>query len=129
MKRMPLQIMKLAVSAALDIDTAPTVDRFFYIVTDPITGAGTLDIDAADFMTDTGDAATTLPELTADNSYFNVYVNGVLQMEDLLTYTAGATGVGGLVITVPDGSTIIADTPVVLEITNFAPTSEATINT
>ena len=50
-------------------------------------------------------------------------------MEDLLTYTAGATGVGGLVITVPDGSTIIADTPVVLEITNFAPTSEATINT
>jgi len=126
---MPLQIMKLAVSATIAIDTAPTVSRFYHIVTAPIAGAGTLTIPVADFMTDTGAAATALPELTADNSYFNVYVNGVLQMTDLLAYTSGAAGVGQLVITVPDGSTIIAETPVVLEITNFAPSSETTITT
>lgn len=126
---MPLQIMKLAVSAALDIDTVPTVDRFFNIVTEPVTGAGTLTIAADDFMTDTGADGATLPELTADNSYLNVYVNGVLQMDDLIAYTPGGTGVGQLIITVPADSTVFADTPVVLEITNFAPTSEATITT
>jgi hypothetical protein len=126
---MPLQIMKLAVSAALDIDTGPTVDRFFNIVTEPVTGAGTLTIAADDFMTDTGVDGATLPELTADNSYLNVYVNGVLQMDDLIAYTPGGTGVGQLIITVPADSTVIADTPVVLEITNFVPTSEATITT
>ena len=126
---MPLQIMKLAVSATLAIDTVPTVSRFYHIVTAPVTGAGTLTISVGDFMTDTGAAATTLPELIEDNSYFNVYVNGVLQMTDLLAYTPGDTGVGQLVVTVPDGSTLIADTPVVLEITNFTPTSETTITT
>ncbi|HEO8422406.1 DUF4183 domain-containing protein [Niallia sp. FSL W8-0635] len=126
---MPLQIMKLAVSASLSIDTAPTVDRFFYIVTEPITGEGTITIPAADFMTDTGADGATLPELTADNSYLNVYVNGVLQMDDLIAYTPGGTDVGQLIITVPGDSSVIADTPVVLEITNFAPTSETTITT
>lgn len=127
---MPLQIMKLAVSATLSIDTAPTVERFFYIVTEPITGEGALTILADDFMTDTGaDTGATLPELTADNSFLNVYVNGVLQMDDLIAYTPGGTGVGELIITVPADSTVIANTPVVLEITNFAPTSETTITT
>ncbi|MER2058703.1 MAG: DUF4183 domain-containing protein [Niallia sp.] len=126
---MPLQIMKLAVSASLSIDTAPTVDRFFYIVTEPITGEGTITIPADDFMTDTGADGATLPELTADNSYLNVYVNGVLQMDDLIAYTPGGTDVGQLIITVPGDSSVIADTPVVLEITNFAPTSETTITT
>ncbi|WP_312094306.1 DUF4183 domain-containing protein [Niallia sp.] len=127
---MPLQIMKLAVSATLAIDTVPTVERFFHIVTTPITEGGTLAIGVAEFMTDTGDAATSLPALTADNSYFKVYVNGILQMEDLLTYTpSDAENAGQLAITVPAGSTIIANSPVVLEITNFAPTSETTITT
>lgn len=80
-------------------------------------------------MTDTGADGATLPELTADNSYLNVYVNGVLQMDDLIAYTPGGTDVGQLIITVPGDSSVIADTPVVLEITNFAPTSETTITT
>jgi len=124
-----VQIMKIAVSATLDIDTAPTVDRFFYILAAPITGADTLTITADEFLTDTGAVGATLPDLAADNSYFNVYINGVLQMDDLLAYTPGGTGVGELSITVPADTTIIADTPVVLEVTNFTPTSEATIET
>ncbi|MCM3118770.1 DUF4183 domain-containing protein [Neobacillus sp. MER 74] len=126
---MPLKIMKLAITATSTVDTFPTVERFFNEVAATVTGAGTLTIAVGDFWTDTGANATTLPALATDNSYFNVYVNGVLQMEDLLAYTPGGTGVGQLVITVPAGSTIEENSPVVLAITNFAPTSDTTIIT
>ncbi|MFJ7744645.1 DUF4183 domain-containing protein [Peribacillus sp. NPDC097295] len=126
---MPLKIMKLAITANSTVNTSPTVERFFNEVAATVTGAGSLTIAVGDFWTDTGANATTLPALAADNSYFNVYVNGALQMEDLLAYTPGGTGVGQLVITVPAGSTIEQNTPIVLAITNFAPTSDTTIIT
>lgn len=121
--------MKLAITANSTVDTVPTVDRFFNEAASTVTGAGTLTIAVEDFFTDTGAAATTLPALATDNSYVNVYVNGVLQMDDLISYTPGGTGVGQLVITVPAGSTIELNSPVVLAITNFAPTSSTTIVT
>ncbi len=121
--------MKLAITANVTVDTSPTVERFFNEAASTITGAGTLTIAVGDFWTDTGADATTLPALATDNSYFNVYVNGVLQMEDLLAYTPGGTGVGQLIITVPAGSTIEQNTPIVLAITNFTPTSDTTIVT
>ncbi|NRG47871.1 DUF4183 domain-containing protein [Bacillus sp. CRN 9] len=126
---MTLKIMKLAITANVTVDTSPTVERFFNEAASTITGAGTLTIAVGDFWTDTGADATTLPALATDNSYFNVYVNGVLQMEDLLAYTPGGTGVGQLIITVPAGSTIEQNTPIVLAITNFTPTSDTTIVT
>ncbi|MFC0271874.1 DUF4183 domain-containing protein [Metabacillus herbersteinensis] len=126
---MALKIMKLAITANSTVDTTPTVERFFNEPASTVVGAGTLTIAVGDFFTDTGAAATTLPALATDNSYFNVYVNGVLQMEDLLAYTSGGTGVGQLVITVPAGSTIEQNSPVVLVVTNFTPTSDTTIVT
>jgi hypothetical protein len=121
--------MKLAITADSTIDTFPTIERFFNEAATLVTGAGTLTVAVGDFWTDTGANATTLPDLAADNSYFNVYINGVLQMEDLLAYTPGGTGVGQLVITVPAGSTIEQNSPVVLAVTNFVPTSDTTIIT
>lgn len=126
---MTLKIMKLAITGTTTVDTLPTVERFYNEAASTVTGAGTLTITVDDFWTDTGANATTLPALATDNSYFNVYVNGVLQMEDLLAYTPGGTGVGQLVITVPAGSTIQQNTPVVLAITNFNPTTNTTITT
>lgn len=108
---MPLQIMKLAIA------TATT------------TGAATLTIDAADFFGDTGGAATALPALATDNIYYNVYINGVLQMAGLSTYTPGATGVGSLAITVPAGSSVLTGSPIVLEVVNFAPDSDTDVQT
>ncbi|MEK3800406.1 DUF4183 domain-containing protein [Peribacillus sp. FSL H8-0477] len=125
---MPLQIMKLAITAVSTVNTFPSVERFF-TEAGATTGAGTLIIAVEEFWTDTGAAAATLPILAADNSYFNVYINGVLQMDALLAYTPGGTGVGQLVITVPAGSTIQEGTPVVLAVTNFIPTSDTTIIT
>ncbi|MED4052336.1 DUF4183 domain-containing protein [Priestia megaterium] len=126
---MPLQIMKLAIAAVTAVTTSPDVAKFFYTLTSTLTGPTTLTIDAADFFDNTGAAVTTLPALATNNSYFNVYINGVLQMQGLSVYTPGTTTVGSLAINVPAGSDILVGSPVVLEIVNFTPTSSTTVET
>lgn len=129
MNILPLKIMKLAIAATSVINVNPLITRLFYEATATSTGPTTLSIDPASFFSDTGDPATVLPALSAENSSYEVFINGVLQMEDLTTYTPGATGVGSLVITVPDGSSILAGSPIVLVVTNYAPTSDVDIAT
>jgi hypothetical protein len=124
---MALEIMKIVASATTTTSVGPTVTRFFRKVPSDVTGAATLTIDAADFLLDNGNAATTLPALSAGNSYFNVYMNGVQQMGGLSTYTPGGTGVGKLDVTVPAGQTVAQNTPVVLEIVSYAPSSTTTV--
>jgi hypothetical protein len=127
---MALQLMKLLVTAATTVGVDPTPERFFYVTTTITLAGATLSIDTADFFDDTGAAATDLPILELSNSYFNVYINGALQMEDISTYTPGATTVGSLDITVPALSdSILIGTPIVLEIMNYAPTASTTIST
>jgi hypothetical protein len=122
--------MKLLVTAETTTTTVPTDTRFFYVTTGETVPGGTLTIDAADFFQDDGTALVELPVLSNENSYFNVFINGVLQMEGNSTYTAGATGVGQLEFTVPaGGDSILTGTPVVLEVMNFAPVSNTTVTT
>ncbi|WP_311316470.1 DUF4183 domain-containing protein [Peribacillus simplex] len=121
--------MKLAIEATSLISVNPLITRLFYEVPAALEGPTELTIDPASFWTDTGGAATVLPVLTAENSSFEVFINGVLQMEDISTYTPGATGVGSLVLTIPDGSSVLAGSPVVLVVTNYAPTSDVDIVT
>lgn len=120
--------MKILVSATTVTTVVPDSQKFFYVTpatTDPGT---TLTIDAASFFLDDGTAATALPVLAVDNSYFNVYINGVVQMEGNSTYTPGATGVGSLAFTVPaGGAAILAGTPVIVEVVNYAPASTTTV--
>ncbi|MDR7315093.1 DUF4183 domain-containing protein [Brevibacillus nitrificans] len=124
---MALEIMKIVVGATTVTNVVPTAIRLFYQVPALTTGPTTLSIDAADFLQDDGNAATTLPTLDANNSYYNVFINGVLQMSGLSVYTPGATGVGSLAITVPTGESISENTVVVLEIVSYAPTSTTTV--
>ncbi|GGE56626.1 hypothetical protein GCM10011391_39410 [Pullulanibacillus camelliae] len=127
---MPLQLMKLFISATTETTVTPENTRFFYVTSAQTDAGSTLTVDAASFFADDGSAVTELPELAADNSYFNVYVNGVLQMNGLSTYTPGATGVGSLAFDVPaDGEPILSGSPVVLEVVNYAPESTITIDT
>jgi hypothetical protein len=127
---MALQLMKLFVGAATAITTVPTSTKFFYVAAADTAAGATLTIDAADFLDDSGNAVTTLPALATDNSYYTVYVNGVLQMDGISTYTPGGTGVGSLAIDVPAGTdTIPAGTPIVLEIVQFAPTATTDVET
>lgn len=124
---MPQKIMKLAITADTTVTAEPTVERFFHEVESTVIGAGALTILVGEFWTDTGGDASSLPDLVADNSYINVYVNGVLQMASLVAYTPGGTGTGQLEITVPAGSTIVEKSPVVLVVTNFTPTGDTNI--
>jgi Domain of unknown function (DUF4183) len=127
---MALQLMKILVSASSTIETDPTDTRFFYVTTATTAAGATLSIDAASFFSDTGAAVTSLPTLPTNNSYINVYINGILQMSGISTYTPGATGVGSLAIAVPAGGDgILTDTPIVLEIVSFTPTSNITVST
>ncbi|HIW35023.1 MAG TPA: DUF4183 domain-containing protein [Candidatus Paenibacillus intestinavium] len=125
---MALQLMKLAITATSTIATDPNLEKFFYVTTSETAGGTTLTIDTADFFDDAGAVATELPVLATDNSMFNVYINGVLQMQNISTYVPGATTVGSLEITVPAGvDSIIVGSPVVLEVVNFTPTSTTTV--
>ncbi|PEL96116.1 hypothetical protein CN602_26680 [Bacillus cereus] len=127
---MALQLMKLAISASTDTTIDPETARFFYVTTAPAAGGTTLTIDSANFFQDDGTAVTTLPTLPVDNSYFNVFVNGVLQMENISTYTPGATGVGSLEIAIPAGAEdILTGTSIILEIVQFTPASTTAVNT
>jgi hypothetical protein len=127
---MALQLMKLFVTATTTTETVPTPQKFFYVTTGETAAGATLTIDAADFFDDTGAAATELPPLATNNSMYRVYINGVLQMQGISTYTPGATAVGSLVINVPaGGDPILANSPIVLEVVNFAPSSTTTVIT
>lgn len=127
---MATQLMKLKIAVTTTTVTDPSNTRFFYVTTTETAAGATLSIDAAAFLNDTGVAVVTLPALTTDDSYFNVYANGVLQMESICTYTPGATGVGKLEIAVPaGGDPILVDTPIVLEVMNYTPVSTNVIST
>lgn len=122
---MGLKIVKLAVTSNTKISTSPTVTRFFYELSEPIVGSSTLKIDTSLFIDDTGNSVSSLPQLNLNNSYFNVYINGVLQMDDNFAYTAGEEGVGNLLISIPEGSELTVGTPIILEVINFNPILQA----
>lgn len=75
-----------------------------------------------------GSQSSCEPVLSNENSSYEVLMV-CSQMEVIFTYTPGAFGVGSLVITVPDASSILAGSPIVLVVTNYAPTSNVDIGT
>jgi len=127
---MALQLYKILATATTTTNIEPTVERFFYITVSDTASNATLTIDADNFVDDTGVVGVTLPELTAGNSYYRVYINGVLQQNGNSVYTPGGSGVGKLEFNNPaTGGTIYTGTVVVLEVTTFAPDSTTTVQT
>ncbi|MGG5254377.1 DUF4183 domain-containing protein [Neobacillus sp. SM06] len=127
---MALQLMKLLITASTTTNVVPSPQKFFYVTAAETAAGSTLTVDAASFFQDDGAAATALPALTSSNSYFNVYINGVLQQQGNSTYTPGATTIGSLAFAVPaGGSPILQNTSVVLEVVNYAPASTTTVAT
>ncbi|TMN23244.1 DUF4183 domain-containing protein [Lentibacillus cibarius] len=127
---MALQLMKISIDGTIDTNVEPDSAKFFYVTTAETAAGDTLIVDAGDFLQDDGSTATELPDLATDNSYYTVYINGVEQMQGLSTYTPGATGTGSLEIQVPAGGPSIKEnSPVVLHIVNFTPSSSGTFET
>lgn len=128
---MALQLMKLNVQATTAVDVNPFSQKFFHVTAAETAAGDTLTIDIGDFFNDAGEVPTALPALLTDNSYYNVNVNGVLQMNGITSYIPTTDpGTGSLSITVPAGDEpILAGTPVVLEVVNFRSTSTTDVAT
>lgn len=120
-KNLSLKIIKLAGSPIQKISTQPTVTRLFHVVPEMISGISTYKIDASAFFDDSGEVVQELPTLNLNNSYFNVYINGSLQMDENFAYTAGGEGVGSLLLSIPEESEILKDSPIIIEVVNFNP--------
>lgn len=70
------------------------------------TGTGaTFEIAATAFTDDTGAPATAFP---TTYSYYNLYINGMIQTDDTSTVTTAE-------ITIPNGDTLAGQTPVIIE--------------
>lgn len=111
------------------IVVAPEVSRFFYELDKNIGKSTILRINAEDFLDDSGNRINFLPALNMMNSYFNVYINGILQMDDIFSYISGEQGIGNLLISIPDGTEMELGTPIILEVINFEPTVKFGNNT
>jgi hypothetical protein len=120
-KNLSLKIIKLAGTPIQKISTLPTVTRLFHVVPETISEMSTHKIDTAQFFDDSGEAVQELPALNLNNSYFNVYINGLLQMDDNFAYTAGEEGIGSLLVSIPEESEITKGSPVIVEVINFNP--------
>lgn len=119
---MAVQLYKLAISATVQttVDTKPEVLKYFYILNpDDITG-DVLTIPAASFTDENGDTVTTITEAAADNGYYMLFINGVLQQDAL--YTVSTTEV-----VVQDADAIEENATVILVVTNFAPEANSTV--
>lgn len=126
---MPLAIIKLAIEAVTTTTVIPVSSKFFTVTTGVVAAGDTLTIDTAQFFDDAGNTAAALPPLNPGDSTTKLYINGVLQMDGIYVYTPGATGVGSLVITIPQSGSILAGSPIVLEIVNYTPTSTTDVAT
>lgn len=126
---MGLKIIKSVSATQNKIVVAPEISRFFYELDKDISESTILRINAEDFLDDAGNRINFLPALNIMNSYFNVYINGMLQMDEIFSYTSGERGVGNLLISIPDGTEIELGTPIILEVVNFEPTFKFGANT
>ncbi|MET0017114.1 DUF4183 domain-containing protein [Oscillibacter sp.] len=126
---MATSLLKLSMTALAPTTTAkPTALRFFNTApTGGYTGAATYTIDDTDWIDDTGTgvAAGGLVPATANNGYYNLFINGQLQEGNVVT-TVTTTAV---TITFSAATTIEEGKIITLAVTNFAPETTAPVIT
>lgn len=126
---MATSLLKLTMTATQPTTTAvPTALRFFNTApAGGYTGSATYTIDDVDWVDDTGTAVAAggLTPATADNGYYNLFINGQLQEGDVVTTvtTDAVTITFGAETTIEEGK-IIA-----LAVTNFSPVTTAPVIT
>ena len=120
---MATQLFKLAIDAATttDVDINPAIIRYFYLLEEVDRTDDTLIIPATKFIDDAGNIMTgNLTTAIADNGYYMLFINGVLQQSSLYTVSGD-----GSQVTVTDAETIPVQAPITLIVTNFAPISDS----
>ncbi|MBU5425107.1 DUF4183 domain-containing protein [Tissierella pigra] len=120
---MATKLFKLVIDAVTttDTDINPEIDKYFYELREDERTADTVTIPATQFTDDTGNVMTgDLTTATADNGYYMLFINGVLQQSSLYT----VSGDGSQVV-ITDAATIPVGAPITLVVTNFAPVSDS----
>lgn len=124
---MAIELFKIVMHATAPItDVVPAVNRYFYTVPADISDIS-IELDSNDFFDDTGTQLTgAFTTAAPDNGYYMLYVNGVLQQSGYYD-----VAVDGTTVTLNNvgEDTIFAESPIVLTVTNFAPTTTAPIIT
>ena len=117
------RLFKLVVDVEVDttVTLQPNILRYFYELNpddvDPDTGE--LTIPATSFVDDTDAPVTDITLVNPDNGYYLLFVNGVLQQDDLFT-------VDTTEVVVQDAADIPEGTTIVLVVNNFLPEAENT---
>ncbi|MFD2329251.1 DUF4183 domain-containing protein [Cohnella sp. GCM10020058] len=96
---------------------SPTVARFYAAITAAMIVGGVTTIPAASFLDDADAPVTVLP-VPADNGYYNVYINGILQQGGLSTLTTASLALAA--------ADFLEGTPVLLEVGTFGGDSALT---
>lgn len=123
---MAVELFKLAIDAESDITLEPDVKNYFYqFDPDDVDEVDGLTIEAADFVDDDGDQVVAITEADANNGYYQLFINGVLQQMDF--YNATTNNV--TIPSITDSTSIPENAPIILVVTNFAPESDITVNT
>jgi hypothetical protein len=122
---MAVQLFKLVMSASKPTTTtAPTSLRYYFTQTTDYTGVTPLVITSTDMYDDTGTKLTgALTIAKENNGYYQLFINGVTQQKNLYAVDSGGASV---TITLPTAdSKILANSVIVLIVTNFTPTTTA----
>ncbi len=121
---MATTLFKLVMDAVTttDTETNPEVEKYFYDLRSDERTSGTITIPAVRFTDDAGDTMTgNLTTAAADNGYYLLFINGVLQQSSLFTVSAG-----GSQVAITQASTVPISAPITLVVNNFAPSSTST---
>ncbi|EHQ90642.1 DUF4183 domain-containing protein [Desulfosporosinus youngiae] len=120
---MSTQLFKLVIDAATTTDTTinPAIEKYFYELREDERTGGIVTIPATQFIDDDGNVMTgNLTPATADNGYYLLFINGVLQQSSLYTVSAD-----GSQVVINDAATVPVGAPITLIVTNFAPVSDS----
>jgi hypothetical protein len=101
------------INATPEITIAPLANRYYYIVEFDLTSPDPIDIPANIFKDDLGDFTDGFSGL-GPNSYNNLFINGILQIEK--TYSVSSN----LMTLNTEGTTIYKGAPITLEIVQFS---------
>lgn len=120
---MATKLFKLVIDAATttDVQINPEIDEYFYELREDERTDDTVTIPATQFTDGSGNVMTgNLTTAAANNGYYLLFINGVLQQSSLYT----VSGDGSQVV-ITDAATIPVGAPITLVVTNFAPTSDS----
>ncbi|MEK4387352.1 DUF4183 domain-containing protein [Solibacillus sp. FSL W7-1464] len=94
----------------------PTINRYFYIVTENIDLSNGVILPANLFSDDNGNLVTEF-EIFNPNGYVNLYINAVMQEGGIYTVTSASLTI------LPNNGTIFAGTPIIIESLGFTTNS------